>query len=94
MNVRVNLFFFFAAAAKVNDTDVSFSRFAKQDVLGFQVAVYNSFILEEYQACQELSRESPDKRQREAGEIVCTDQFVEIDAEARCNNAQVRAEVE
>ena len=48
----------------------------------------------ELQGRQHLHREPPDKRRRESAEVVCLDQFVQIDTEQFSDDAEMTSEVE
>jgi hypothetical protein len=94
LDVGVDLLFFATRAAKVNDPDVSFTRFAKQDILGFQVAVNDVLLLQQEQASHHLAGKATDQREGESLEIVCTNELVEVDRQAWRDDAKMRAEVE
>jgi len=93
LDVGVHLLLFAAGGTKVDDADVGFAGFAEEDVFGFEVAVDDAFLLEEHQTGEQLAGEATDEWQREAGEVVGADEFVEVDAEAGRDDAEVGAEV-
>ena len=55
MDVRIHLFFFAARGAEVDDPDVCFASFAKEDILGFEIAVNDPLLLKKDEAGEELA---------------------------------------
>lgn len=62
--------------------------------LRLEIAVDDTVVTHEDQAREELVREAPDQRRREADELVRLDELVEVDGEKLGGDAEVIAEVE
>lgn len=48
LNIRIHFLLLFATTAKVDDSNIGFSSFAEQDVLGFEVAMNDALVLQQH----------------------------------------------
>lgn len=94
LDVRVDLFRFEAAGSEINDLDLRVQGVRQQNVLGLQVTVDDLLLLQKNQRGQDLLAETTDQTQREALELVCFDELVQVHAKQLRGDAKMASEVE
>lgn len=80
---------FVACGSKVDDLDDGALQVFQENVLGLEIAMYQTRFVQESQAVQELLGENPDQCGTKTPELVLLDQFVQVDAKELKDQAQV-----
>jgi hypothetical protein len=70
-----------ASRPKVDDFDNGTLQVLQQDILGLQVAMYQSSLVQQTQPIQKLLRKDSDECRAQASELILFDQFVQVDAQ-------------
>ena len=84
LDVRIHLFALKAARPKVDDPDFRSHRMDHENVLRFQIAMNDLLGTKKDQAAQYLLRETTNKLQRKALEVMGLDEFVEVHPKQFC----------
>lgn len=94
LDVGVDLLLFATRAAEIDDSDVGFPGFTKQDVLRLEIAVNDVLLLQQNQTCHHLTREATNEREGKALEVVRADELIKVNRKTGRDDAEMRAEVE